>query len=288
MSPFVSIIVPVYNQWNLVSDLLLCIERQSYREFELLLVDNGSSQGPALDQLSEGVRQLYCGAPGSYAARNLGASEAKGDLLAFTDADCMPSSDWLESAVQQYSRGANRVTLVAGAVEMLPADATAPNLFELYDMALGIPQALYVKRGHAATANLLVPNHLFRDLGGFDSTRFSGGDTDFCRRAINSGAELIYCQEARVQHRARSSLDAHVKKVQRIKGGQLLHGSARTQFTSAVRSFLPPLRVWSRILRSPLLGVREKWSVCGLQFRLWGAEISEVIRLTLLRKAPRR
>lgn len=288
MAPFVSIIVPVFKQWHLVPNLLRCIERQSYQKFELLLVDNGLSEVPDLTDASVVVKHLFCKAPGSYATRNLGAAKAKGELLAFTDADCSPSEDWLSCAIAEYLRSSSKSTIIAGAVEMSPRITSSPNIYEMYDMALGIPQAWYVKRGYAATANLFAPIDLFRELSGFDSNRFSGGDSDFCKRSVSFGARLIYCPEALVKHNARDNLNAHIAKVQRIKGGQLLNGSFRSRFTWGIRAFLPPLRAWFRVLQVRDLRFSDRLLICRLQFRLWRAEMLEVIRLIAFRKKPNR
>lgn len=287
MKPFVSVIVPIFEQWTLIPEFLRCIRAQTYRNFELLLVDNGSSE--TLDPKGSPFRfrLLSCLTPGSYAARNFGASAARGELLAFTDADCRPSERWLACAVENF-RGSDDRRVLAGEIEMTAEHSSCPNVYEMYDIAIGIPQARYVMHGHAATANLIVPAGLFRELNGFDSSRFSGADTEFCLRATRSGAKLKYCLEAKVRHIARNSFEAHASKVRRIKGGQLLHGPLRDRISRGIRTLLPPLRALLRISRSPNPRLLQKCPMFWLQLRLWGIEVGELIRLVGLGKNPER
>ena len=95
MSPkFVSVIIPVYNDLKLLSTCLECLDRQTYPKtrFEVLVVDNGSDLPvqPIVSRYSN-VKLEKESMPGSYAARNRGIAAARGEILAFTDADCRPS-----------------------------------------------------------------------------------------------------------------------------------------------------------------------------------------------------
>lgn len=183
-SPLFSIIVPVYRQWELVPDLLGALGAQAPVRggFEAILVDNDPGADPgaaAPPALAPFARIMPCARPGSYAARNLGAGAARGRWLVFTDADCLPEPGWLAAFAGEIAIG--EAGLLAGPVRL--RGATPPNACEIYDIVRGIPQARYVARGYAATANLAVPRPVFESLGGFDPARFSGGDAEFCRRA---------------------------------------------------------------------------------------------------------
>lgn len=221
-SPLVSVIVPVYNQWQLIPELIERLRAQTIGSdrFELLLVDNGSDQLPALALSSFSTKQLICTTPGSYAARNHGAGFATGEILAFTDADCRPHPQWLAKGVACLRQYDNTGSLIGGAITVVAANPASPNPYELYDTILGLPQELYVRvSGFSVTANLFVLKAVYDRLDGFDAGRLSGGDADFCRRATALGCGLHYCAGALVEHPARTSLDALITKVRRIKGG---------------------------------------------------------------------
>jgi glycosyltransferase involved in cell wall biosynthesis len=92
-----SVIVPVFNHWQLIPLLLDLLKNQTIPDsrFEIILVDNGSDHIPEIDDLPGNTRIIGCSTPGSYAARNEGIKHAKGRILAFTDADCRPAPCWL-------------------------------------------------------------------------------------------------------------------------------------------------------------------------------------------------
>lgn len=284
-----SVIVPVYQQWNLVPALLAGLEAQSLpaEEFEVLLVDNGSPDFSPPDHLPQNARILRCTTPGSYAARNEGARHAKGTWLAFTDGDCRPASEWLAALKRAIGQCADDRSLLAGAIEMVP-DSARPNPYEIYDMVGGIPQARYVGRGYGATANLTFSRRTFESVGGFDATRLSGGDAEFCRRAGSRGHPIIYVPSARVDHPARSTWQELATKARRVKGGQLLFGSPRRRLLWAAVTVVAPLRNGIMLLSNTRQPPRHRAIALGVMLRLWLVELGEVLRLGLGGKPERR
>jgi glycosyltransferase involved in cell wall biosynthesis len=279
----------VYNHCHLVPCLIECLARQTLgcKRFELLLVDNASTELAVPQELPEWVRILECPTPGSYVARNQALAHAKAPLLAFTDADCLPQPQWLEGLLQEFAK-APQNSVMAGKILVEPQSWAAPTVYELYDVALGLPQQRYVRtRGYGVTANLAMSRQLLVGLGGFDSIRFSGGDADFCRRATAHGARLFYCESAVVVHPARNSWHELAKKVRRLKGGQIKAGSTRQRLFFAVRTLLPPLRAWMFALQATRLNRWQRVRVCIVQCGLWGVEVKELIRL-LAGGRPRR
>lgn len=288
----ISVIVPVFNQWDLVPVLLECLRRQSLPgdRFEVLLVDNGSASVPAPGGAEPVYAQrLSCSVPGSYAARNHGAARARGKWLVFTDADCRPHPDWLRELSAQSEAPESDGKIFAGAVIIVPRNWDSLNTAELYDTVMGIPQELYVSRGYGVTANLMVPKAVFDRLAGFDVKRFSGGDAEFCRRATASaGISLRYCPGAIVEHPARDSLQALITKVRRIKGGQVAVGPLGRRLQFAFRTFLPPGYACRRALRASSFTWKQRLTVCFVQLRLWLSGIDEVLRLLCGKKPERR
>lgn len=287
--PRISVIVPVYNHWNLVPHLIQCLARQTIGvdRFELLLVDNASTEFVVPQALPDWARILECRTPGSYAARNKALELARGDLLVFTDADCLPQPQWLERLVREFA-GAPAKQVVAGGILVEPENWATATVYELYDVALGLPQSRYVcKSGFGVTANLAMPRALLKDLGGFDARRYSGGDADFCRRATADGARLIYCEAAMVIHPARRTWQELARKVRRLKGGQVKSGTVRQRLRFALSTFLPPVHVWKLVLCSPRLTRGQSLRVCVLHGGLWLVGLVEFLRL-LAGGQPRR
>lgn len=276
-----SIIVPVYEQWDLVPLLLSCIRSQAYQldDVELILVDNGSAAVVIPSDLPPNTRVLFCVSAGSYAARNMGAAEARGEWLVFTDADCRPVPGWLVGLNEKIDHNADTKTLVAGAVDVV-SQVDKPNVYEIYDMVRGIPQARYVWRGYAATANLTVSREQFRRLGGFDEGRFSGGDAEFCRRARASGLGITYVPGASVRHPARNTWHELSTKARRVKGGQLAAGSVRRRLAWLLATLLPPVRESYYLLQNRQYSLAYRLIAVAVQHRLWLVEIAELFRLS--------
>lgn len=277
-----SIIVPVYNDWHRVPHLLECLKQQTYdrENFEIILIDNASDQFAPPDSLPPNARIETCNTPGSYAARNHGIAQSRGQWLAFTDADCRPRPSWLENLMaatkqrdESTSEQANERTLLAGPVEMVPQN-DPPNRWEIYDLVRGIPQAWYVRRGYAATANLAISAALMARLRGFDAVRMSGGDAELCRRAAGQGASLEYIPEAVVEHPARSSRAELVGKLRRIKAGQV----GRADWRRRLRTFLPPVIECWKYLRATRWPIGYRLVAIAVQFSLWPVEVGEALR----------
>jgi glycosyltransferase involved in cell wall biosynthesis len=285
-----TVIVPVFEEWHLIPALLASLERQTIGKsaFEVLLVDNGSSEFIHPENATVKFRVLHCSEPGSYAARNRAVEAATTDWLVFTDADCRPEKEWLEELMLAASTSkVGCDVILAGRVKMT-SSTSRPMPLEIYDLVRGIPQQWYVSRGYATTANLAVNAETLRRVGGFDPRFFSGGDTDICRRATASGAALEYVEKAVVAHPARRTWDQISRKVRRIKGGQFLRGNKSDRLFVALRTVFPPVPAIARFLlnRDQPLGYR----LCAviIHLRVWMVEIGEIVRLGRRRQTERR
>ena len=208
----VSVIIPVkIDSDRELERLRFCInalycQTYPYADYEVLVIDNNSIV--KLDFSSFGnVRLLTETTPGSYAARNRGISEAKGEILAFTDADCIPSPDWIQSGVNDLQL----TDLVAGRIIFT---FEKRSIVEYVDSLLHLAQERYVKYGYGATANLFVKRELFDSVGLFNDRFRHLGDREFGQRATNYGYKIIYSANAWLSHPARSSLADLLTKIQ--------------------------------------------------------------------------
>ncbi len=95
-APFVSVIVCSYNGAKRLADCLESLGKINYPAYEAILVDDGSTDGtPAIAARFPRVRYIRQENHGLSYARNTGAAAAKGEVLAYTDSDCMADPDWL-------------------------------------------------------------------------------------------------------------------------------------------------------------------------------------------------
>lgn len=198
-SPFVSVVVPAYNAEKTISLALNAILDQTYKNMEIIVVDDGSTDTTAsLAQEFLPIRYIYQKNAGPAAARNTGANEAKGEILFFTDSDCIPYHDWLEKAIKHFddphvgvvagSYGiANRESLLARCIykEILFRHARMP----IYPKSFG-------------SYNFGIRKKVFEEVGGFHTgyRHASGEDNDLSYKVLKVGYKIYFEKNALVKH----------------------------------------------------------------------------------------
>ena len=217
--PELSVIVPVRNGAERLPPLLRSLAAQTLDrdKFEVIVVDNDSSDGTADVAVAHGARVVSEPIANRSRARNRGAAGATTRLYAFTDADCVAHRDWLRTLLGC----AGSAPLVAGEVRLRVG--ARPNAIERYETLWRFGQESWVRRGWAATANLLVSAQVFDAINGFDpSWRHIGEDADFCLRARAAGYDLAYCGDAIVDHQGEDALRPFLRRL-------FLHGYSVNQ-----------------------------------------------------------
>lgn len=220
MLPFVSVIVPVRNDPR-IRRCLRALLGQTYPadRTELIVVDNRSSdETPAVVRQHPVTLLVENRTLSPYAARNRGIESARGEILAFTDADCVPDKHWLARAVAALEReGAD---LVGGRVRFRYSEP--PHAAEIFDSLHNLDNDRSIaERGVAKTGNLCARRRVFEAIGPFPAARRSGGDVEWTGRASGAGFALIYAADALVAKPARR-LGPLLKKLYRVGRGQLL------------------------------------------------------------------
>jgi len=220
MPPLVSVIVPVFNQEMALRGCLLALHGQTYPRdrFEVIVVDNGSTPPVSVPADMAGVRVGCESKPGSYAARNRGIAMARGNIIAFTDADCVPAADWIERGVAAVER-LDRAGMVGGRIEITVRDPRHPTAAELFELVLGFRQDAYIRWGFAATANVFTTRDTLARVGGFNEALMSCGDVDWGCRLRALGLAQVYDGRVRVAHPARRRLRELCRKSVRVAGG---------------------------------------------------------------------
>ena len=219
--PDISIVIPVFNQGESLHRCLRALGAQTYphNRFEVLVVDNGSASPVA--EMVESFPFARCireAKPGSYAARNRGIVASRADLLAFTDADCVPTATWLERGVGSIRR-LPRPGGVGGRIELAFHEAQRRTAAELFESIFGFRQEQYIGWGFAATANLFTTRNTFDRVGLFDEQLMSGGDQKWGHRLQAQGLAQQYADDVCVVHPARRTLGQLFQKTVRVAGG---------------------------------------------------------------------
>jgi len=224
---FISVIIPVYNDPERIEIALNALLKQTYPQplFEIIAIDNASTD--TTPKIIESFCTRYPNLikmaveskiQSSYAARNQGIKQAKGDVLAFIDSDCIPDAKWIETGSNALQK--ENASCGGGHVDFF-FKAEVPNIFEHYDAGRKMNQKVFIeKNGFAATANFFVYRSLFDKYGLFRHNLISGGDYEFGRRLTEGGEKMVYIRNAIVHHPARNSWQSIMKKCKRVAEGQ--------------------------------------------------------------------
>jgi glycosyltransferase involved in cell wall biosynthesis len=296
-SQFVSVIIPVFNDAERLKSCLLALENQTYPKnlYEVIVVDNGSDESieEIVSEFAQ-VKPTYEASPGSYAARNKGISLAKGEILAFTDSDCIPAADWVENGVKNLLSTPN-CGLVAGRIDLFFQNPDKPTPVELYEnIAMDFPQERCLKQSHyGVTANLFTSKYVIDSVGCFNANLKSGGDREWGQRVFAAGYKQIYADNAFVAHPARRSFSELSKRVARLAGGRHdrmmnTKPSFREIAIDFLETFKPPFRSFYRIWSNEKLhGINQKLQFTVVMLFIRYVNISEKIRLSLGGKSKR-
>lgn len=219
----VSVIIPTFKDWERLGLCLNALSHQSFSPylFEIIVVNNAPNDSiPASFVYPINSKFIQEKKSGSYAARNTALKIANGEIIGFTDSDCIPDKDWIKNAVEFLEKNTS-VSRVTGPVKIFSKNLK-PSAVELYDSVYAFPQKDYVKNGAAVTANLFAYKKVFSAVGGFDSHTLSGGDLEWGFRAHEKGYKIDYCEKVLVNHPARDSFKSLFEKAKRVGKGKVI------------------------------------------------------------------
>jgi GT2 family glycosyltransferase len=211
----ISVIVPFYNAEE---TLLLCINAllaQTLQPAEIILVDNNSDDRSA--EIAKKVTEQNPGViifltelrQGPGRARNKGIRHSTGEIICFTDVDCIPEPDWLNVIARPFQN--SQIGAVAGQIKGSGLETIFEKFHYLFTLK-GLQQSELFKaftlvRGGFPTANLAVRKNLLERLQGFDASMGSyGEDYDLCARIYQAGFHIQYTTGAAVLHKHRNTL----------------------------------------------------------------------------------
>jgi len=209
--PSVTIIIPVRNRPDDISDCLSSLMNLDYPtdKLEIIVVDDASDDNTP--EIISGFPIRLLKNPQKMQAsysRNIAAKEAKGNILAFIDSDCIADSLWLKALVPAFLDETNGAA--GGKVDSW-FDNKAIDKYEKVSSSLnkGNRSRSSKEEGnffYLPTCNLLVRKELFQNLGGFNINMTVGEDVDFCWRLKDSGYEIEYAPEGVVFHKHRNMI----------------------------------------------------------------------------------
>jgi glycosyltransferase involved in cell wall biosynthesis len=250
-----SIIVPVHNTAAHLERCLGALLAQDYPRdaFEILAIDNNSSDAsPAILARTPGIRALAESAQGSYAARNHAVRESRGDVLAFTDSDCLPAPGWLRAIDHALERpdtqvvlGCRRPAREEGLVRLL---ADYENKKDEFVFASDAARSYY-----GYTNNMAVRRETMARFGPFVE-RPRGSDTIFVRRVVEAlGCDaVVYEPSMRITHAEMDGVGTYYRKM-------YTYGRSRRQYEHIITT--EPLSNGTRLRQflETVHGSRYSW-----------------------------
>ena len=207
-TPFVSVIVCSYNGGKTLAACLESLGKLNYPRYEIILVDDGSTDDTAeIAERFPNVRYIHQTNHGLSFARNTGARAAKGEVLAYTDSDCMADADWLYyligTLVSENFAGVGGPNVSPPAQDWIQACVAG---------APGGPSHVLLTdtvAEHIPGCNMAFYRWAFENVGGFDvEYRKAGDDVDFCWRLQQAGCVIGFSPAAIVWHYRRFTIRA--------------------------------------------------------------------------------
>lgn len=211
-APRVSVIVCTRNGGHTLPACLDSITRLDYPDFEVIVVDDGSTDDiAAIVARHPGVRCIRQDPRGLGVARNTGAAAAGGEILAYTDDDCVVDPSWLIHLTRAFDRpeiGA------AGGPNIPPAPVNRSQA--CVTASPGGPAHVLLTdttAEHIPGCNMAIRRSAFDDVGGFlPGYHEAGDDVDFCWRLLEKGFVIAFSAAAMVWHNRRSTVRAFLRQ----------------------------------------------------------------------------
>ena len=249
-----SVVIPTFNRKHSLQHCLRAVTSQAYPDYEVIVVDDGSRDG-TLEMVRSEFPKVIClqtGANcGPAAARNRGIQAAGGDIIAFTDDDCVPPRDWLSNLAAGFE--AYPEAGAVGGIQEPPEETWKRNItarFERYNTRNIYQLGDKVKIGyplHVGTNNLAVRKQQIQALGGFDEEFpvAAGEDADLLDRFARAGKPTV-CLPMQVVHRREYTWPAFVSQ-------QIQRGVGAAYFAAKRRNLRRPAWEAVRLIALPIL-----------------------------------
>jgi glycosyltransferase involved in cell wall biosynthesis len=216
-APRLSVIVPAHNAAQTIDICLDALQRQSLPRtaYEVLVVDDGSTDTTASRVAAcPDVRLILQPHTGAAAARNLGAAHARGQILLFTDADCVPKPDWIVRMVAPFQDP--EIVGAKGAYTPLPG----PLVYRFVQLEYEDKYAHMARARHIDFIDTYAAAYrrdVFLANGGFDRNFPVDEDQEFSFRLAEQGYKMVFAPSAQVGHLGHAaSVNAYARKKYKI------------------------------------------------------------------------
>jgi len=261
--PRVSVVVCAYNAAGTIEDCLSSLEKLTYPDYQIILVNDGSKDRTGeIGHSHPRIRVIDIPNGGLSAARNAGLAEATGEIVAYTDADVRVDRDWLTFLVQPFLTSD---VVGSGGPNLVPADD--PPMAQCIARAPGEPTHVLLDdrtAEHVPGCNMAFRREALVAIGGFNPVYLrAGDDVDVCWRLQSRGWKIGFSAAALVWHHHRSSVKAYWRQ-------QAGYGEGETWLMAHhPEKFLDGHLLWRGRIYSPLPFVRSLFGT-KINAGVWG------------------
>ncbi|HEX4348251.1 MAG TPA: glycosyltransferase, partial [Vicinamibacterales bacterium] len=261
--PRVSVVVCAYNAEDTLEDNLASLDRLTYPDYEIILVNDGSKdRTSAIGHAHPRVRVVDTQNQGLSAARNVGLAEATGEIVAYTDADTRVDRDWLTFLVQPFLKSD---VVGSGGPNVVPDDDAF--MAQCIARAPGGPTHVLLDdriAEHVPGCNMAFRREALLAIGGFNPIYLrAGDDVDVCWRLQARGWKIGFAASALVWHHHRRSVKSYWR--QQVGYGE----GERWLMAHHPDKFLDGRMLWHGRIYSPLPFVRSLWGE-RINAGVWG------------------
>jgi glycosyltransferase involved in cell wall biosynthesis len=208
ITPYVSVIVPAYNSALYIVAALNSVLEQTYRDFEIIVIDDGSTdetRAIAERYRDRGVRVIWQPNAGPTAARNRGLTIAKGKLIALLDSDDLWEPTYLETMVQFLALHPETSIAFPDVLYFGISKFAGRRFQEVYPPNVPITFSKLVRGVSHVCLDATLRREVFDRVGFFDEKIWSAGDFDFWLRALHAGCRIEPVEKVLVKYRRHSS-----------------------------------------------------------------------------------
>lgn len=258
----ISFIIPAKNEYQHLKKVLphlVSSANKSCMSYEIILIDNGSTDGTKQIGMEYGCEVLVSNVGSVASLRNLGASKANGGILCFLDADCVVTEDWVKSCLDCFDRDSSiRVVGSPAIADMVNGTWVERSITTIMAASPRPDRPLWI-----GTSNLFVRKEVFLAVGGFDVSLVTSEDYDFCIRVNDTGARIFLNKKETVLHLGESkTLCAYFKKEFWRGSGQKIE-SIYQLFSNRYNQFIITNLIFNLLF---LFGINIGWYFSSLFF----------------------
>ncbi len=204
----ISVVIPAYNEEKYLSTCLESLKKQTFHDFEIIVVNNNSTDKTAEVAKKYGVHVIQEPKKGVGAARKKGFAQAKGEIIVSTDADCTFPKNWLEKIHQSFAKDKKIIALYG--ISALDDNSNIKKLLSRVGTRTFFQINDWLKKKQFTGCNLAVKKTEYNKTSGFDPDIRICEDADLCKKLMKIG-KVLFVPHLLVYTSARRFKDSSIK-----------------------------------------------------------------------------